>query len=160
MRYRLAIGFLLMHAPAALFAGVDVWTTNAPAAAGNLVVDSVTGGVYAGAPNGLVRSDDHGATWTPACSEGGPSAVPLAARAGTVYVLATDRSLYASADGGRHCVSVFENLVAPNVGTPGPTGRVLFETVEVVADPFTTGTLYRATSRRPPATEWESPISA
>jgi photosystem II stability/assembly factor-like uncharacterized protein len=143
MRRRLEVAVVGLFAPAALFAGVGAWTTNAPAPAGHLVVDSVTGGVYAGASNGLVRSDDHGATWTPACSEGGPSAVPLAARAGTVYVLGTDRSLYASGDGGRHCVSVFESVVAPSVGNPGPSGPGSFETVGVVTDPFTTATLYR-----------------
>jgi len=143
---KLVSGLVLLvftAASKAALAGAGVWTTGTPSQAGYFVVDSATSVVFAGAPTGLVRSDDHGATWTPACSEIGPSPVPLAARSGAVYVLGADRSLYASSDGGGHCHSVFENLVSPSDGGPGIGVSGSAETVELAVDPFTTGTLYR-----------------
>ena len=100
LRFALAAAFALGAHTAA--AGVNAWTATWPFGygGGHVVVDPDSATVYGGGSY-MLKSENNGGTWLPACASV-PGMQPLSARSGAVY--ATDgEQLYQSLDGGSHC---------------------------------------------------------
>src|SRR5213078_399113 len=100
--------------------------------------------LWAAGANLIFRSDDHGASWRPV---GVPlpeanTAVRGIAASGAVVVLATDRGLYRTADGGERWQPLVDNLPAHLEAGP------------LVCDPVDPATLYAGFALTPYPELW------
>ena len=131
---RIGVAFAAcLVATATAQAGANVWTTNGPSTAGasSVVTDlSTPGALYAGAPGGVYKSTDDGATWLATALFGQGATVSATAPPATVYAVSGDltlSTLFVSRNGGATWSALVQSA---------------FNGFGLVVDPFVTSTLY------------------